>query len=558
MDRGRIAGRWAAQSWQWSPLLIAAAYGAVLLLTLSSVVGGVYAIADVSSAPYLGQLLPHAPRSATVLLGNISWAEALWFELLTRWVPDHHELWELAPWVSGLLAIGAVAWATAIVADRWAGMIVAVVAGCGGAALLPLQFAWNTHALAYTNTCLLGAFLVWLTHREHRWNHRRAWLAVALAGLAAGAGYASDPLFGLAGLGPFTLAGVGCGWLTGPRRGRPIVLATIVVVAVAGISAAVIDRAMRNEHLLASLFPVRFAPYDQLLDHTGLLLQSLIVLLNGDFGGAAISGSGLLALACAAATLAGCWFVARTGVRLVHSSTVGRTPGTGTPRTGTPGTRTPSPLAPARDAFVTYWTASALLVSGAFVLSTVPHAIADKRYLVTVVYAVAVLVATGAGRRPWARALTCAGAIVIVLGSTSAIAHRDIQNTNYTGFPDSAEAAQLAGWLMGEHLRIGYAPYWDAAPLTWDMNDGIDIYPVDGCDQDRVCEAGRPRILSWYTPRRRVRTFFVVDSRLIATDFALGIDGPQPSLGRPLLAHRVDQFAVYVYPDDIAARFAGS
>jgi hypothetical protein len=417
-------------------------------------------------------------------------------------------------------------------------MIALVLMACAGAALLPLQFAWNTHALAYTNVCLLGSFLVWLTRREHRWDRWPTWLAVAVAGLVAGAGYASDPLFGLAGLGPFLLAGLGCAWLARPLRPRQITLAIGAVVAIALLSAAAIDRVMRHEHLLASLFPVRFAAYDQLLGHAGLLAQSLIVLMNGDFGGGAVSASGLLALVCAAATLAGCWFAARSVAGLVRSS--------------------PARLEPARLAFVSYWGASALLVSGAYVLSTVALKVQDKRYLVSVVYAVAVLVAIGAGNRPRARAVICAGVIAILLASTTAIVHRDIQKSSYTSFPDHREAAELGSWLRGEHLRIGYAPYWDAAPLTWDMNDGIDVYPVEACDRDQVCQAGRPRILSWYEPRAGIRTFFIVDSRLIATGYSLGIDGPEPSLGRPLLVHRIDQFTVYVYPDDVAAHFGGS
>jgi len=117
---------------------------------------------------------------------------------------------------------------------------------------------------------------------------------------------------------------------------------------------------------------------------------------------------------------------------------------------------------------------------------------------------------------------------------------------------------KLARWLTAARLRIGYAPYWDAAPLTWDMNDGIDIYPVGACDEEQVCQAGRPRILGWYKPRAGVSTFLIVDSRLIATGYSLGIDGPQPSLGRPVLVHRIDQFTVYVYPYDIATRVGGS
>src|SRR4029077_11963410 len=101
--------------------------------------------ADVAAAPVIGQLYGEAPNSATVILGFLPWYTTLWFELATRHVPFHAALWEVAPWVASVAGIGAVAWATAKAAGRWAGALVAFVLVCAGPALLKIQFAFDYH-----------------------------------------------------------------------------------------------------------------------------------------------------------------------------------------------------------------------------------------------------------------------------------------------------------------------------------------------------------------------------------------------------------------------------
>ena len=87
----------------WLPLGLAALYVVALLRTLGAVVGSIYSSADVVSAPYIGELYARAPHGAEVVLGNIPWYSALWFETATRAFPAHRVIWEVAPWILTLI-----------------------------------------------------------------------------------------------------------------------------------------------------------------------------------------------------------------------------------------------------------------------------------------------------------------------------------------------------------------------------------------------------------------------------------------------------------------------
>jgi hypothetical protein len=206
---------------------------------------------------------------------------------------------------------------------------------------------------------------------------------------------------------------------------------------------------------------------------------------------------------------------------------------------------------------IAYWSASAIALSAVWVFSTVPVDSDDKRYryLVTVAYAVVAVLVVGAARRTRSRALVTLGACVIVGASASSILHRDIQDGLAADFPQADAAAQLLRWARSQHLTLGYGDYWDAAPLTWETHEKVHVYPVNDCYTDSVCPTGRPRISSWYLPKRGVRTFFVLDAKLIASAYGGGLTRPLPAFGKPTQIAHIDQFTLYVYPYDIAARF---
>lgn len=528
----------------WLPLGLAALYVVALLRTLGAVVGSIYSSADVVSAPYIGELYARAPHGAEVVLGNIPWYSALWFETATRAFPAHRVIWEVAPWILTLIGAALAAWATVKAADRWAGMIVAVCIGCSGAALLPLQFAWSIHAMAYVHVCVLAAYDVALTG-DAAWigGGPRAHLAIAaLVASITGVGIASDNLVILAGLVPFALAGLAGAWLRPSGQRRVSTLSVLGVTMFAVALGVLLGHLMRSDHVVPSPFPVAFAPYNRLLDHVGLLLQSLVVLMNGDFGGSGFGTSSGLAFACAAAILAGAIYTIRVG-RSSAGALLRRV------REGAFG------IAPTADtrllALLAFWLSSGLLLSVAFVFTTVAVDIENKRYLVTVAYSI-ICVSAVTARRPPARALVTLGACAIVAASTLSIFHRDIEAGNAV-FPSTARASTILRWARSQHLDFGYAGYLDAAALTWETRTRVAIYPVSSCaGTQRICPFGLHRISSWYRPRPGRRSFFLVDPAFAAPN---GISAPPASLRTPLRTSQIAGLTAYVYPYDIAARF---
>jgi hypothetical protein len=543
-DAFRRARRW----WPWAPLAAAVVYAVALLATLRSFVAAIYSSADTVSAPYIGELYAHAPHGAQVVLGDIPWYTTLWFESLTRSFPAHRQLWELAPWIVAVLGIGLVGWSASKVAGRWAGMIVAVTLACSGPALLSLQFGLSVHALAYVHVCVLGAFGVLLAHQSgliggRRWMHTATLTAVVLV---TGAGIASDKLVTVAGLVPFAVACAALAWLSSPTAARRIVASAAAVTVGSILLADVIGALMRHEHVVAASFPIGLSDWNKLANHAGLLVQSLTVLMNGDFGGADLSVRAVLSLTSAAILVLAAYWAARY-VRGFARELVAQTRGTGglTPQAAT------------RAAYVTYWASSALILIFAYVFSTVAVDVNTKRYVVTIAYGIIALAAVASAGRTSTKLIATAGACIIVAASVTGLLGRDLQR-QLTAHPSGAVASQLLRWARSEHLMYGYAGYWDAAPLTWEMHSQVQVYPVWTCPDGRsLCPFTLHRISSWYRPRAGARTFLVIDARQTAANTITSLSSVA-SLGKPEQTVTLQQLTILVYPYDIASRFETS
>ena len=542
---GARRGTWRSEAWRWTPLAFAALYAVVLVATLPSIVAAIYRNADVAAAPEIGQLSAKAPDFAQTILGNAPWYSALWFEQLTRWVPGHRTLWELAPWVLTLAGIGLVAWATARIAGWWAAAIIAATCACAGATLLPLQFAWSIHAVAYAHICVLGAFIVPLTLTSGR---GRWWAQGAVAGLVVlvtGVGMASDKLVILGGLVPFAIAGLVLWRLAAPRAALPILASVIAVVIGASVVAVLARATAHSQNVVPAPFPISLSAVGRLAGHVLDLVGSLGVLANGDFGSPGVSVTGLLAL------LAACGGAVLLVAAVSHAGVVVAGLATAVRARPTP---TPTPEAIARSAFVCYWAAVAVLLGAAFVFTSLPRGLTTSRYLVPAGYAVVVIAAVGAARSQasW-RAMAVAGASsAIILAAAVSLAQRHIQDTAYA--PGHDTAAQLARFAEREHLGIGYAGYWDASALSWEMHDPrVTVYPVITCGSS-LCPFPYHKINTWYLPRPLARSFFVVDARLLRLRAYGALSGAPAAWGRPSQVAHLGPLTVYVYPYNLAAK----
>lgn len=382
-----VGETWRGAAWRWTPLAFAAFYAAVLLATLPSVVNAIYRNSDIAAAPDIGQLSAKAPDFAQTVLGNAPWYSALWFEQLTRWIPGHRTVWELTPWILTLAGIALVAWAAARVTDRWTGALIAVTLACAGSTLLPLQFAWSIHAVAYVHICVLGAFIVPMA----LWRERGAWWAQAGVGalviLATGVGMASDKLVILGGLVPFVIAGLVLWWLSAPRAAMLALFSVIAVVVGASVVAVLAKATAHSQDVIPARFPISLSPVAQLPRHVADLFGSMGLLANGDFGGPGVSLTGLLALLAAGGG----------AILLVLATTHAAAVGAQVTATRRDRSRWTAE-AVARAAFVCYWSAAAVLLCAAFVFSGLPKGLTTSRYLVPAGYAVVVIAAVGAAR----------------------------------------------------------------------------------------------------------------------------------------------------------------
>jgi hypothetical protein len=542
-----VGGAWRGGAWRWTPLAFAALYAVVLLPTMPSVVAAIYRNADIAAAPEIGQLSAKAPDFAQTVLGNAPWYSALWFEQLTRWVPGHRTLWELTPWILTLAGIALVAWAAARVAGRWASAIIAVTCACAGSTLLPLQFAWSIHAVAYVHICVLGAFIVPLA----LWPGRGRWWAQAAVGalviLVTGVGMASDKLVILGGLAPFVIAGLVLWRLSAPQAALPA-LASVIAVAVGASVVAVLAKATaHSQDVVPAPFPISASAVDQLPAHVGDLVGSLGVLANGDFGGSGVSLTGLLTLlAAGGGAILLVAAVSHAGVVVARVATAGSDRSRWTAE------------AAARAAFVCYWAAAAVLVGAAFVFSGLPKGLTTSRYLVPAGYAMVVIAAVGAARAaaPWRAAVVAVASSAIILSAAASLAQRHIQDAAYA--PGQGTARQLARFAAREHLSTGYAGYWDASALTWELHDPrVAVYPLITCGPS-LCPYPYHKINTWYLPRPLARSFFIVDSRLLRLRAYGALSRPPAAWGPPHQVVQLGPLTIYLYSYNLAAKLLPS
>jgi len=212
----------------------------------------------------------------------------------------------------------------------------------------------------------------------------------------------------------------------------------------------------------------------------------------------------------------------------------------------------------ARRAFFAFWCSSAILLSLAFVFSDAPVDIHADRYLVGLLYATAAVVpaaaalapASGAGRGR-AAAIVLAGTCVFALGAIVSMARGVSSEGTEFHTPVSTKVANQIARIAGrEHLSVGYAGYWDAAPVTWATGFRVKVYPVAVCDQNaRLCRFDLHFISSWYSPRPGTGSFLLTDDRSNES-----VTAPAPGLGRPTAVYRVGPIKMYTYPYDLAAR----
>jgi hypothetical protein len=517
-------------------VLIAASWFVLLFATFGTVLGTIDWNADVASTLTIGEFFPHVPSGATVTLASYPWYATLWFELVTRQLPFHREIWEVSPWLGSVAAVGLLSWVTAKVAGWWAAGLVALLLVCAGKNLLLVQFAPSEHGTVVWYACLLNAFLVLLVARSGKFGHRwvtHVVLSTLVAAVAA-VGTASDKLLYLGGLVPFLLAGLVVARLAARPVGVRIALTTVGVAVGAVVGSRIVVAAMEARDVVAGPYPITFTTTNRLGQNTLDALQSVFALFNGTFEKSPVTARSTLALACAVLTLAALVVAARFAIRWT-SAVAGRLArGEGEGRESL-----------LRTAHVSFWLAAAALPLAAFVLTSVA-VINSGRYLLSTAYGTVVLVVVAvAGSSATRRAVVTFAACVVAFASVLSLG-RDFDSS-----PGDQMARELFPFVEGEGLTYGYGAYWVAVPLTWKSHGRIHIAPVVSCPKapHGLCAYYNHTISSWYDARPHVRSFLIVDRRY-------GPPPPGKRLGGTVEVLDFAHFSVYVYDYDIASNIA--
>ena len=548
--RRGIGERWIgnAPRWAW---WIAVPFGAVYLILLAhqlhAAITATNLDADAASGPVISELFGAAPAHANVVLGEFGWYATLLFDLGTKWLPAHRQIWEAAPYAMALAGAALAAWSVWQVAGRWAAGVTAVLLICASPATLRLELSTTQHAPAWFCLALLGAFVVWLERRAADIRLLALIPLVLIVGTIVGVNAASDPLVIVAAAAPFALA-LALVRRHGGARAPASGLAALAVAAVTwGITRAVMSALSVTPE--PGLHTTKIVLGHRNLHNLKLWGRSIAVLGNGAVSGGSLSPRLALAAVCAAVSIAAVlvlpWLSWRQLRRPISS-------------TGDP----------ARHAFFAFWCSSATLLSLAFVLSDAPVDIHADRYLVGLLYAAATVVpaavalapsgaegrsATGRARggRTRGGALVVAGTCLVALGAVVSLARGiSTEGTEFHTPVSAGVADQIARIAAREHLTVGYAGYWDAAPVTWTTRFRVQVYPVAVCDQNaRLCRFDLHFISSWYSPRPRAGSFLLTDARS-----SRSVTKPTPDLGRPRAVYRIGPITMFTYPYDLAAR----
>ena len=516
------------------PTRLALIYAFLLIILLKTTVDAVYSNADIASGPVIGELYP---GSGPVVLGFVRWFEAFWLERATGWVPGHRYLWTYGAYALTLLSLAAVAWSVAVATGkRWAGFTFFAVPFCATAVLMPWQFAWSGHALAWVHVLLAGAFLV-ASAAVGGWFARSfpAHLVVMLILSAATAvGYASDRALEAALIVPIlVLAVLALRMLPRPANWR--IAGTAAFIGVSSLLlAGPLQRAADKDQILGAGFNIAKADAARRADNFNLFLKAGPRLLGGDWSNTpADQVRRLIMILCAfvavAALLVGIGYAAFIGVRALWR---------------------PRSSAPALTVFVVFWALSVGGMIGAFIWSTAAQDLESSRYLPSTAYGVVGLAVAAGASRLWSRAVVGAGLGLCALAGVISLAHHDLRADPTT--PTRGMANQVVDVAHRFGVKKAYAGYWDAAPLSWYTRTEVPVYPVDNCQPNTVCTFSQHFAYKWFTDSKQ-KTMLVVD-RAIGVPRVF-LQSTDTRFGKPIYVEDTGRLVIYVYPYDIFTKF---
>jgi hypothetical protein len=517
---------------RWAAVPFAVAYLILMTHQLHGAITSTNLDADAASGPVIGELFGAAPAHANVVLGEFGWYATLLFDLATKWLPAHRTMWEAAPYVMALAGAALVALSVWQVAGRWAAGLTAVLLICASPATVHLLLSSTQHAPDWFCLALLGAFLVALERPATLpWPLLAA--LVLVIGTIVGVNADSDVLAVVAAVAPFALALIASAVMVPGRESRRALWAGVATLATIGVAWAMTAIAMSALSVTpeAGVHATKVTVGARTGTNFHLWWKSITVLGNGQYFGRSPSPGSVLAVVCAVLSVAAVVSLPWLGWR---------------------GLRRRRNVTSATHAFYVFWCSSAILLTLAFLFSAAPVDIGSDRYLVGLLYAAAAVVPAAAAGHRRAEAAVLAGTCIFALAGIVSLADGTTSRGRAFHPPPltAAQAQQIAQIATHHHLGVGYAGYWESAPITLTTGFRVKVYPVSVCnDGANLCRFDLHFISSWYEPRVRTRSFLLVDDRTSES-----VTAPTPDLGRPTAVYRVGPFKMYTYGYDVAAK----
>lgn len=522
--------------------LVALANLLVLLAQAPTLARDLYLNSDNATALVLPALSGHALPGAIVNLGDHPWYEPWWYMRATAGLPGYHQLWEIAPFVLGLLGIAAVVACAWLALGPLAGLLCAAALLAASETLRGDLYTPETHGLVVLHLGVLcGALLL-----VQRWARasRLAPARLLLLGVPfvifTGAGL-TDQLLLVSGLAPFVLAPLLCWLRLRDPAWRAVSAFAIATAVLAGIVALLLAHVMQEQHVVHAPFPIDFVASEAIVSGLQNLLVAFLTLGGGAFFGAPVSGGNLLTFLAGALVLLALGLVARLLWRWA--------------RIPAPASESLAPALAPRELFLAFWGVVLVCGLGAFALTQLSNTASNTRYLLGAWVALAALLgvlATVPLARavPRARAALLAGVAVFGLINIHAELATGVQPSGPA--PNLRLAGAIERFAAAHGARVGYGSYWDSAPVTWETHQHIKLFPIQQCDAGvGWCIFYGADISSWYLPRPHTRTFLLTDAR---PGIPLEVTAPPTGFGHPIAGESLGEgLSIYIYNRDIAS-----
>lgn len=509
--------------WIWLLIGVAALYLAIVARYFTTLLTNTEINADASSAQVIAELYGH--NSGTVYLGNIAWYSTLLFEWATGWLPAHHQIWDVGPYGIALCSIAVMGWTAWRVGGRGAACVTAVLLLCASPTMLGQMLWLNNHMTSYYALALLAAYLVFLESHAASLSKPALSLGALVVGVLVGVNMASDFLLVLVGPTSLMLAVI-VAWRLAPSAVSARALAwSIVAVAVMSVTTVVTLAAMHSAQIYQAPFKLAFATTESIVANFRDWWESVAVLGNGSFFGAALSISSALSAICAGLTVLSVVLIPRFAWKSLERWRKER-----------------EQVDPKLSAYVVFWAMSCTLLSLAFIFSSAPEALDTTRYLNGVVFAAAAIVPLWMARGSLTRIAIVAGTFVYCLTSINGVLRSGMIDEPTKG-PTPEVARQVAEAAESMHATQGYAVYWAAAPLTWFSHSRVRAYPFFGCGTNEMCPPGVNLMASWYELPPRERTFLISEAELRFP--------PRPEFGPPIAIYHFGTITMTVFEHNI-------